>query len=152
MLMVRVLVVLVSLLGSVCFGQVDSISKVLPNLKGTTVTLAGVASGWKDSWKESAPNTFYLTDATASIRVCVWPNVLKDVPPPVVEGLKKKGTPVRFVAEVAVFRDSVELHIKQAGQVGLVTTGAPQGQSAAPQMPPVLRAATPAAGAVPQTR
>src|SRR5690606_3572442 len=85
-----------------CAAGPVSIGNLLPTAGGTTLTLAGPAAGWKDPWKPTAPNTFYLTDATGSIRVCVWPDDMAEVPPPVADALKKKGTPVRLTGEVAV--------------------------------------------------
>lgn len=109
------------------YAQIASISQIQATANGTTVTLAGAAAGWKDSWKESAPNTFFLTDATGSIRVCIWPDDLAEVAPPVLEQLKKKGTPVRLKGEIKVFRDKPEVHVKDGGTVNLLSGATPVG-------------------------
>ncbi len=131
-----------------CAAAPVSIGNILPTMENTTVTLAGTAAGWKDSWKTTAPNTFYLTDATGSIRVCIWPDDLAEVPPPVAENLKKKGTPIRLSGEVAVFRERVELHVKDGASVGVITAGAPVAAPGQPAAAPVAPAA-PAAPSVP---
>jgi hypothetical protein len=121
-----------------CSADTYSISQVLPTAKGTTVTLAGTAGGWKDSWKASAPNTFYLTDATGSIRVCIWPDDLAEVPPPAADGLKKKGTPIKLTGVVDLFRDKVELHIVDGSTIGLITGPSPANPAATPVSVPTV--------------
>lgn len=119
--MVRIFcLALVAAVGSVACGADVAIGQVSAAMKGTTVTLVGKAGGWKDSWKASAPNTFYLSDAAASIRVCIWPDDMAEVTPAVAQGLKTMGTPIRLTGEVDVFRDKAEIHVTNGSAVSLV--------------------------------
>lgn len=146
----KIMVVAAVVGGGGCFAQqINGIAHIQAGAKGTTMSLAGVASGWKDSWKESAPNTFFLTDATGSVRVCIWPDTLAEAAPPVAEALKRKNTPVRFIGEIAVFRDRPEVHIKDGGSVSLV---APAGVPGAGAAQAATSATLPVATLVPVTR
>ncbi len=84
---------------------------------GKSVCIEGQVTGFRASRSERAPNSIYMQDASGGIRVCVWPNVYSKLEPKISDQIRTTGTKVLLTAEVAEFRNKVELHLKDAEEV-----------------------------------
>ena len=114
------------------------------------VTIQGVITSYKPSWKDTAPHSFVLKDGTGNLRVAVWPNVWAQIP---FRDKLKEGTEITARVTIAEFRGALEGHLDKAAQIwlGLAKPGlekessgtAGKGQPSATPSPSVPSSAPP---------
>ena len=109
--------ILALFLGITCASPAQTTSTVsdIGNDKlDKTVTVRGTVDSFVASRSEGAPNSFFLKDATGSIRVAIWPDVFNEIP-----GKERiaRGAVLTVTAVVSDFRGKLELHPKQPGDV-----------------------------------
>lgn len=80
------------------------------------VTIQGTITSYKPSWRETAPHSFVLRDATGNIRVAIWPNVWDRIP---FKDQLREGQEVTARVTVAEFRGALEGHLDKAQQIWL---------------------------------
>lgn len=123
---------------------------IKPELKGQMVTLAGTVEKFQAARTDRAPNSFTLRDAAGTIRVAIWNDVFAQVAG---KEQLKDGARVEVKGEVALFRDTPELHVNSATDVsiqGATQSAAPAGAAAAiapASTPPAASSAAPPASA-----
>jgi DNA/RNA endonuclease YhcR with UshA esterase domain len=121
----RFAVILVAALGLIGASHVRAavtVSEVGKDKVDATVTVKGSVESFRASRSEKAPNSFFLKDATGSIRVAIWPDVFDSI-----QGKEKiaNGAGLTVTAKVTEFRDKLELHPAQASDVVVDSAGKP---------------------------
>ncbi|MCX7624890.1 MAG: DUF255 domain-containing protein [Candidatus Sumerlaeaceae bacterium] len=80
------------------------------------VTVQGTITSYKPSWRETAPHSFVLRDATGNIRIAIWPNVWDKIP---FKDKLREGQEVTARVVIAEFRGALEGHLDKAEQIWL---------------------------------
>lgn len=80
------------------------------------VTIQGTITSYKPSWRETAPHSFILRDATGNIRVAIWPNVWDKIP---FKDQLREGQEVTARVTVAEFRGALEGHLDKPDRIWL---------------------------------
>ncbi|MCX7719179.1 MAG: OB-fold nucleic acid binding domain-containing protein [Candidatus Sumerlaeaceae bacterium] len=125
------------------------VSQVTREKMDSTVEISGTVERFTASRSERAPNSFYLKDATGSIRVCIWPDVFSQIAS---KDALKNGAQVTVSGKVNEFRGNLEVHVRDAASVQIA--GAPSASAGAtspsrPAAPASVGAVAPGAGITP---
>lgn len=119
-----------------------SISQVTKDKVGSEVEIAGEVISFQASNQDKKPNSLQIQDPTGKIRVAIWNDAFSKVPD---HEKLATGSKVEVKADVAEFRNALELHVKDAS--GLKVTAGTAKAAAASTATAVAAAAAPAAAA-----
>jgi len=124
------------------------VSEVTRDKLDSMVEISGTVERFSASRSERAPNSFYLKDASGSIRVCIWPDVFEQVAS---KDALKNGAQVTVSGRVNEFRGNIEVHVRNATDVkiGGATPVAPAATPAATPAAVAASASAPATAAAP---
>jgi DNA/RNA endonuclease YhcR with UshA esterase domain len=103
-----------------------AIASLTETRKGEKITVTGTPSSYRASNNPRAPHSFQLRDAAGSaIRVAVWDDVYSKLSPAVTQAISQGQGQLELQTEVAVFRNAVELHLKDAAAAKVAGAPAP---------------------------
>lgn len=124
-----------------------SISQVTKDKVGSEVEIAGEVISFQASNQDKKPNSLQVQDPTGKIRVAIWNDAFSKVPD---HEKLATGSKVEVKADVAEFRNALELHVKDASglKVAAGTAKAAAASTATAAAAPVA-AAAPAAAVAP---
>jgi DNA/RNA endonuclease YhcR with UshA esterase domain len=136
-------------------GAAVPVSEVTRDKLDSMVEISGTVERFSASRSERAPNSFYLKDASGSIRVCIWPDVFEQVAS---KDALKNGAQLTVSGRVNEFRGNLEVHVREAADVKIGDAARTAASPAAPTARPAavaasasapVTAAAPAAGITP---
>lgn len=100
-------------------SEVLKTNQITKDKLGQLVKVEGKTSSFRASRGQRSPNSFFLRDAAGEIRVVIWPEAFKSIPNR--KALEMGGTMVRLEAEVAEYREKIELHVPDGEQVTILS-------------------------------
>jgi len=116
------------------------ISQVDRSYLRNEVTIQGIITSYKPSWRETAPHSFVLSDGTGNLRIAIWPGIWSKIP---FASQLKEGQEVTVRVTVAEFRNALEGHLDKADQIWLGLANPQLAKS--PPAPGASKSVTPAA-------
>lgn len=100
---------------------IKDLSKITRDSVDKKVFISGKVASFQKAWKDTAPNTITLSDGKNSVPVVFWADVDKNLSP----DYKNIGTELSVLGTVNEFKDTLQIKVKKAEDMKIVSSGSP---------------------------